>query len=152
MSYVEAVPPVAADPLSRYKRTEIETAPPLKLLLMLYDGAVARSESAAECIRRGDYEAAHRSLIKAQDILTELMVSLDPDAGAAPIRELFGLYEYMHRLLVQANIRKETSPVEEVVRILTDLRDAWARAGSGNPDDEDAPPPPPTRSSLDIQS
>jgi flagellar protein FliS len=152
MSHPNASSPAVADPLLQYKRTEIETAPPLKLLLMLYDGAIARCESAAESIREGDHEAAHRGLIKAQDILTELMVSLDPEAAAAPIRELFGLYEYMHRLLVQANIRKETSPIEEVVQILSDLREAWAGAGSASSEDDEAPPPPPARSGLDIQS
>jgi len=152
MSQLTGAALALADPLGQYKRTEIETAPPLKLLLMLYDAAIARCESGADAIRGGKPEAAHRELIKAQDILTELMVSLDPGAGGAPVRELFALYEYMHRLLVRANVHKETAPVEEAARILSDLRGAWALTGSSSgEDDGDVPPPPPARPGFDIE-
>lgn len=139
------------DASGEYKRVEIETASPAKLLLMLYDAAIHRCESAAEGMRDDRLEAAHLDLVRAQDILTELMVALDPEAADAPVKELFALYEYMHRSLVAANIHKQPERVTEVAALLGQLRAAWAEAAGGNgrtAPGEGSPP----RARLDLQT
>ena len=64
-------------------------------------------------------------IIKAQDIVTELMVSLDFDKGGQIAKNLFGLYLYMNRRLIEANIQKDTGILDEVKKLLTELRAAW---------------------------
>jgi len=114
--------------VEHYKRTEIETATPAKLLLLLYDAAIQRLETAAEAMKTGKYERAHFDLLRIQDILTELMVSLDQGAKDAPVKELYALYEYMYRGLVNANVKREVPPIEEAGRIMSQLREAWREA------------------------
>lgn len=141
------------NPSEHYKRVEIETASPEKLLLMLYDAAIQRCESAAERMRQGEYEPAHFDLLKVQDILTELMVALDFEASEAPVNELFALYDYMHRTLVQANIGKQANPIEQVARLLDQLREAWQEATACSTDiDEDPASPPAEGARLDLQT
>jgi len=62
---------------------QIETASPARLLVMLYDGALRRLSDAAESMKAGDFVAGHDSLVKVQDILLELMVSLDFERAAS---------------------------------------------------------------------
>jgi len=144
--------PAATDP-REYKRVEIETASPGKLLLMLYDAAIQRCESAAERMRAGEIGPAHFDLLRVQDILTELMVALDPEASAAPVRELFALYDYMHRTLVRANVQKQPEPIHEVLGLLNELRRAWVAAvsaGCGTVTEPDTPPAEHRR--IDVQT
>jgi flagellar protein FliS len=117
-----------AEFLQNYKRTEIETATPAKLLLMLYDAAIQRLESAGENFRLGEWESVHKDLIRVQDILTELMVSLDWEAPGAPTPQLFSLYSYMHQSLVRANVERDSEPITEVMGLLSELREAWREA------------------------
>jgi flagellar protein FliS len=140
-----------ADPSDHYRRMQIETASPAKLLLMLYDAAVHRCETAVEGIRGGDVETAHNDLIRVQAILTELMAALDMDATGAPVRELYSLYEYMYRNLVQANIHKQVGPIEEVARMLAELRDAWEQAAVIASTDEESHGPRPVHR-LDLET
>jgi flagellar protein FliS len=153
---VQRVPqasPSIDNPSDHYKRVEIETASPTKLLLMLYDAAIQRCESAAENMRRGELEPAHFDLLKVQDILTELMVALDFEASDAPVKELFALYDYMHRTLVQANVHKQADPVDEVAGLLSQLRRTWVEAISAPGDDEVvAVSPLSRRPNIDVQT
>jgi flagellar protein FliS len=72
------------------------------------------------------YDSISNSLIKAQDIITELMISLDFDRGGEIAKNLFGLYVFMNRRLLDGNIKKDKAPLEEVKTLLIELRGAWA--------------------------
>jgi len=97
---------------------------------MLYDGAVKFLNLALECMgkKHAGYEKGSNYIIKVQDIVTELMVSLDFEKGDAIAKSLFSLYLYMNRRLIEANIQKDTAIIEEVKKILTELRGAWVEA------------------------
>jgi flagellar protein FliS len=75
-------------------------------------------------MENNDYEETNRLLGRVQDILCELMGSLNPDLPEIS-GSLFQLYEYMHHQLVQANIKKEFSYLDDVERMLTTLLEAW---------------------------
>jgi flagellar protein FliS len=126
------------DPLRSYKETQIKTATPGKLILMLYDGAIKNLNRALEDMnaQHSRYDRVSNSLIQAQDIIAELMVSLDFERGGDIAKSLFSLYVFMNRRLLDGNIKKEKAPLEEVKSLLTELRSAWAevadRAGVGN--------------------
>ena len=116
------------DPLRSYKETQIKTATPGKLVVMMYDGAVKYLSLALESLnsRHRSYDRASEHLIRTQDIITELMVSLDFDHGGEIARNLFNLYMWMNRQLLDGNIRKDVAPLESVRKVLLELRSAWA--------------------------
>ncbi len=108
-----------------YKQTQIETAAPEKLVLMLYNGALNKLKKAKSDIETSNLIEAHLNLIKVQDILLELMLSLDWSVGGELPSRLHALYDFMYRRLVQANIKKEIKPIDEVLNLLTELKDTW---------------------------
>jgi flagellar protein FliS len=116
------------DPLRSYKETQIKTATPGKLILMLYDGAIRQLNQALQDMdeEHRRYENISNCLIKAQDIIAELMISLDFERGGEIAKSLFGLYVFMNRRLLDANIKKDRASVEEVKTLLGELRGAWA--------------------------
>jgi flagellar protein FliS len=127
------------DPLRSYKETQIKTATPGKLVVMLYDGAVKHLSLALENLnsRHHSYDKVSGELVRTQDIITELMVSLDFERGGEVARSLFNLYMWMNRQLLDGNIRKDTAPLESVRSLLLELRSAWAemaeKAGAQTP-------------------
>jgi flagellar protein FliS len=116
------------NPLRSYKETQIKTATPGKLILMMYDGAIKNLNQALQDMdnEHRRYDSISNSLIKAQDIIAELMISLDFDRGGEIAKTLFGLYVFMNRRLLDGNIKKDKTPLEEVKTLLMELRGAWA--------------------------
>ena len=93
-----------------YRRVQAETASPAQLILLLYDGLLKRLQHALLGLEGRNYEQVNGSLQHAQDILLELVASLDMDAGEIA-ENLAQLYEYQHRRLIEANLRKDPEPV-----------------------------------------
>lgn len=115
------------NPVQTYKETQIKTANQLKLVVMLYDGAIRHLNEALDCIQAGHkkYDAFNRHIVAAQEILSELMGSLDFDKGGSLAKNLLSLYMFMNQRLLDANIQKDVRLVEEVKKYLSDLREAW---------------------------
>jgi flagellar protein FliS len=114
-----------------YRRMQAETASPGELIVMLYDALLRHLNRAESGLERRDVEVAHASMVRAQDIVLELMASLDlEDAGeaGAMARQIAPLYEYMYRRLLDASLQKDTTPVAEVRRLVMPLREAWGHA------------------------
>jgi flagellar protein FliS len=124
--------PVKRNPFQAYRRTQIETASKEQLLLMLYDGAIHYLKRAKMKMQEPPSEASLTEktnlILKAQDIILELMSALDMENGGELTKQLFRLYEYMNYRLNQANIRREIPAIEEVVTLLSDLRATWDEA------------------------
>lgn len=117
---------IQAQVYMNYKNSTVETAGPGKLLLMLYNAAIRDLESAIQKIAEKDLEAAHKLIIKAQDIITEFMCTLNMDYEISG--KLLSLYEYLHHRLVEANVRKDVEIITEVRGFLVELRDTWQEA------------------------
>ncbi len=115
------------DPVRLYRETQIKTANQIKLIVMLYDGAIRHVTQAIECAAGGhrSYDEVHRHLAAAQDIIGELQASLDFDQGGGIARNLYAIYAYCNRRLLEANLAKDAAPMVEVRGHLTGLRDAW---------------------------
>lgn len=109
----------------QYQRAQIETASPTRLIVLLYDGAIRFCSLAVEAIEKRDLEGQNVYLIKAQRILAELMSALDRKAGGEVAENLFHLYRHMLEQLVNANLYDQAEPIENVVKMLRDLRDTW---------------------------
>lgn len=116
-----------------YKDTEITTANQGKLIIMLYDGALRFLKIASENMQPRTYDVVNNNIIKAQDIVTELMLALNMDEGGEVAGNLFNLYAYMKKRLLEANIAKDTAIVNEVVGILEQLKGAWSEVANDAP-------------------
>ena len=111
----------------QYQRVQAETATPGQLVLMLYQGCIRFAQRGRVALEEGNHEAARRHLLRAQDIVAELMGSLNLEAGDLA-GNLLRLYEYLHRRLVQANIKRDPAAAAEVEELVRSLLPAWEEA------------------------
>ena len=118
----------ANNPYNQYKQTSIETASPVKLLLMLFDGAIKFLHQAIEAIENKDIEKANVYLWKTTEIVQELIISLDMNIDIA--HNLYNLYDYFYRRLLEANMRKDRAIAEEVLQFMQEFRETWAKAAA----------------------
>jgi flagellar protein FliS len=122
---------VAARAAQAYARIGLETgvaaASPERLIVMLYDGAIAALSDARTHMVHGRTAQKGQALGKAIAIVDEgLKAALDTAKGGAIAQQLMELYDYVGRRLLLANLRDDATLVDEVARLLTELRGAWA--------------------------
>ena len=110
---------------AQYQRVQVETASPSQLVLMLYRGCVRFIGLARTAFEKKDFEASRINLLKAQDILTELMGSLNLEQGGEIAANLMRLYDYMHYRLVEANIKRDDAAAAEVEGLVRSMIPAW---------------------------
>ena len=113
---------------NKYLRAQVQTATREQLVLMVFDGAIRFGEAAAGHMAKSEIEAAGNNINRVQDILLELIVSLDREAGGEIASNLAGIYGYLFMRLVEANAKQDTDCLEDVLRHLRDLRDTWTEA------------------------
>lgn len=109
----------------QYRQVQVQTASQGTLILMLYDGIIKKLNAAKIALTNKQIAASNKELQGAQDIITELMVTLNFDAGGDIAKNLYRLYEYFNYRLVQANIKKDAEMVQEVLDHAIDLRKTW---------------------------
>ncbi len=117
-----------SDIAKTYKKTQIESASPGRLIVLLYEGAIDfinRCEEAHKRQAENWIEEFHNNCIRAQNIVTELSVALDMEKGGDISKNLMRLYEYTNRRLVEANMTKDLEPMRESRRLLETLLGAW---------------------------
>jgi flagellar protein FliS len=114
------------NPYMQYKQTSILTASSENLTFMLYDECLKQIRIAKKYIEEKDIEKKNSALQKAQDIITELMSTLDMSYEIS--FNLMRLYEFVCRLLVHANIHNTTKELDDALDLITELREAWAEA------------------------
>ncbi len=113
------------DRYQAYVVNEIVGTDPLQLVVALYEAAIRRSREARMCLEAGDVWGRARAISKAGNILTELILSLDPNVGPEIGRNLDRLYRYMLGRLQEAHSQKKGEPLAEVERILQNLLEGW---------------------------
>ena len=120
------------NPVNAYKQTTVKTANQGQIIVMLYDEAIKQLDYAKQLIDDGtkQLDRVNNAICKAQDILTELTVSLDFDQGGEMAQNLFSLYMFFNNQLTQANIEKDAKRLHQVRVFLGDLRQAWAQISS----------------------
>jgi flagellar protein FliS len=111
--------------------TGVDAASPHKLIVMLYDGALVAVLSAMTNMKAGQIAAKGAAISKAITIIDNgLRAALDKKAGGEIAEGLDALYEYMSARLLQANLNNQPEVLEEVHKLLSDLRDAWNAIGA----------------------
>jgi flagellar protein FliS len=113
-----------------YREVQVSSRSPLELVVMLYDGLLAGLVQVREATARRDLVAKRQALSKAFAILHELQNTLDMDHGREIAANLDRLYSYVSFRLTEANIALDPGPVDECIRLLSTLRDAWAQVAA----------------------
>lgn len=111
------------NPYQTYKQNSVVQSTPGELTLMLYNGCLKFLNQAKKGIETKDIEVKNTNIQKAQNILRELMVTLDLSQPVS--QTMLPLYEYMLHLLVEANIHNDVAKIDEVVGYATEFRDTW---------------------------
>jgi flagellar protein FliS len=116
---------VYGNPLKSYQKTNIQTADPIKLVLMCYDVVVRDLEAAKSSHVDRDMEKMYEKVHHAQDIITELLLSLDYERGGEISTNLSQIYNYMIRQLMGINSQQDIDVYDSLVHMLRELREAW---------------------------
>lgn len=106
-----------------YQRNAIMTATPAELTLMLYEGSIKFCNIAIVAIEKKDFEKANTNIKKAQAIINELRVTLDHKYSVW--EDFERVYDYIARRLLDANLQKDTEIIEEALKYIREMRDAW---------------------------
>jgi flagellar protein FliS len=114
---------MAFNAASAYKNNSIQTASPAELTLMLYEGAIKFCNIALMALEKEDLEKAHINIVKAQKIIVEFRSTLDFKYPVA--KDFDMIYDYIYRRLVDANLKKDASILEEALKYIREMRDAW---------------------------
>ena len=109
----------------QYLTTQVGTADRLQLVVMLYEGAISFLNQAKEKMAGQDSVGKGHYLGKALDIIAELNASLNFQEGGGVAANLFHLYNFMTMHLTKANINWDAGAVDEVVALLSKLKEAW---------------------------
>ena len=131
--------------LTAYKETRVKTASPGSLIIMLYDEGIKNITLALESMPNGkikteNIERIHQHILKAQDVITELMASLNMDDGGEIAENLLSLYSFFNQQLFQANMQKDPQPLRTVREMMSDLREAWQHVISSTAANTEAKP------------
>ena len=110
-----------------YKNNSVNYASKEQLLLMLVDGAVKFSKIAREALEVKDIKKSHENLVKVQDIFTELMVSLDQNAGDWA-KQIYQVYDFIKTRLFEINLKKDITMMDELMPVIESIRDTWYEA------------------------
>lgn len=111
-----------------YKTQEIQTASQEQILIMLYEGAIRFLNISKAGLEERNLEKFHSNVTRTQRIIMEFMTSLDFEVGGEVAQNLFQLYEYLHYRLVQANLKKDVTMIDEVLKHLRELKETWEEA------------------------
>ena len=131
----QTVPPIATAAATaaysgrssaQYLETRVMSATPAELTLMLFDGAIRFMSQYLVFVEAKDIQAAHNSIVRAQDIFSELLITLDMKKEISD--SMASLYVYFIERLTSANVKKETDPVLEVIELTREMRGTWIEA------------------------
>ena len=113
--------------LKTYQRNEVETASPEKILILLYDGAIQFLNKAKIAMQNNNVPEIH-NIIGCEEIIEEFINTVDEEKGGDFAIRIKALYQYFYNTLVMANIKKDESKIDEVLKHLIELRATWKQA------------------------
>jgi flagellar secretion chaperone FliS len=124
------MPSNTASAATMYQHNQVTNADPVQLIMLLYNGALFRIAQGRQRLQEKNQLHAGLAISKAQAIVGELRQSLNPNAGGDIAKNLDRLYAYLHELMVKAMVENRTEPLDEAVKLLTELRGAWSEVAT----------------------
>ena len=120
--------------ISTYRETRVKTASQGQLIIMLYEQAVKHLDRGLELLgmnaggkkNPGNIEKISKCIVRTQEIITELAVSLDFEQGGEIAKNLFSLYTWFNKELIEANIHQDIRRITVIRNQLSELKNAWA--------------------------
>lgn len=122
------------NPYAAYQTTAVKTASQGKLVVMLYQGAERELTSANKCfgsdskIPASKIESFGKHVMKAQEIINELQVSLDMDKGGQIAQNLMSIYVFFNKELTDVSIKQDKTKLNQVLEMIKQLGSAWETA------------------------
>src|SRR5689334_10172567 len=113
---------------ARYRETEVLTATPGQLVVLLFDHLLVSLRRAKTAMTNGEFEVQGEQLEKSRNILTELLVTLDRERGGEIAINLSALYSFLLGELVQVGVRADEARLGRVTHMIEELRGAFAQA------------------------
>lgn len=117
--------------IDAYRRTEAQSASPMQLVVMLYDGALRFLTEAKTAQATNDLRRRAGALRRVAAIIAECHSTLDLERGGSLASELDRLYSYMSSRLLDITMKRDATAIDEVHRLMTTLREAWAQVAAG---------------------
>ena len=108
-----------------YLKNQVMGASPIKLVVMLYEGSIRSMKMAKAAIEKQDVVQAHTQLVKAQNIIAELKSSVNTDVDVTISQNLINLYDFCNEQLLQANLNKDNSLIDNAINTMSELLDSW---------------------------
>ena len=121
-----------------YRDTNVKTASQGRLIVLLYEGAVKQLTLANSMFDKNgklpvrSIEAFGKAILKAQEIITELQVSLDMEKGGEIAKNLMSLYIFFNKELTETNISKDQKRLEPIMKMISDLCESWRQAAASS--------------------
>lgn len=128
-----------------YKTTNVKTASQGRLVVLLYEEAVRQLSSASSMYDTDkklpvkNIEKFGNAILKAQEIITELQVSLDMEKGGEIASNLMALYIFFNKQLTEANIKKDKDVLDSILKMMKDLCESWTQAAASSANAPAAP-------------
>lgn len=114
------------NPGNKYKQNAIFSATPMQLTIMLYDALIAFIEQSRDACMNREHQLQHVNMTKAQNIVLELMGSLDGKASEEISQALYSLYQSYYIQLVEANLKNDTDSMNSCLCLIKDMRNGWS--------------------------
>jgi len=112
-----------SNPYQTYQQNSVLTASPGDLTLMLYDGCLKFLNLARKAIKEKNITEKNTNLQKAQNIINELIVTLNMDIDIS--KQMMALYDFVRTKLIEANVKNDLAALEEAETIMIEFRDTW---------------------------
>ncbi len=109
----------------RYLESEVLTASPQRLHLLLIEAAVRYIERTRAAWQRQDHETAFESLTKAQQIVAEMLAAMKMDTAPDLVKQVAAIYTFVYRTLVEAGLRQDEKLLDDALRVLHIERETW---------------------------
>jgi len=117
---------IKANPYAKMVDDTVMSATKEELTLMLYEGGIKFCNQALAAMEKKDYIKTNQLIMRVQDIVREFQITLNHDYPIS--QQLDNLYDYMYRRLVEANLKKDSAILEEVLGMFRSFRDTWKEA------------------------
>lgn len=111
-----------------YRNTQVNTASPLRLVLLVLEAAQTNVNRAITAVGRGDVPGSHHAILRAQEAVQTLRAALDFRFGEIA-SQLDAIYDFILRLLVQANLKKSEPDLQVALNLLRELHQTWSEVG-----------------------
>ncbi|AWD89319.1 MULTISPECIES: flagellar export chaperone FliS [Bacillus] len=114
------------NPFAAYQQTSVFTAAPEELTLMLYNGCLRFIKLARQAMKQNNLEAKNENIVKAQNIIQELSITLNREIEIS--EQMSSIYDYIRRRLIDANVQNNGEFLDEAENLVTEFRDTWKQA------------------------